>query len=126
MTGLHPNAFAWFLYGGSAVLYTAAVLRGELPPGGTGLLSKKNMRTTSSMITTHAVMLAVVIYSVHMAAELLPFLPDWLTIRVSGRWHMTLFGLLLLLTFPGVAELERRWLYVEAHESQSDSTENPG
>jgi len=126
MAPAHPILLAWFTYGGSAVLYSAFVLHGEFPLNGARILSKKNIRPITSMITMHAVILGILLYSVHMAVAVFPFLPNWLTIQVTGRGHVTLFELILILVFVCISQVERKWLYVEQEDSASGSTESPG
>lgn len=123
MRPMPTDLLPWFQYGGSALAYTAFVLRGELPPRGSGILSKRNKRPVTSMITMHVAMLAVLLYSVHMATAIFPFLPNWLTVQMSVRGHITLFELILVLTFAGIAELEHRWLYVEVEDAASASAD---
>ena len=118
MATVHPTLFAWLEYGGPAVMYTAFVLRGEFPLNGARILSRKNKRPITSVVTMHAIMVGILLYSVHMADAVLPRLPDWLTVIVSRRAHVTLFEFIFILVFMGIGELERRWLYVEAEEPE--------
>jgi hypothetical protein len=118
MITAHPVGFAWFLYGSAAIIYTSVVFRRKLPRRDASIFSARNARPLSSIFTLHLVMLAVLLYSVHMAVAVFPFLPDWLTIKV--RRGATLFEALFIMAFMGAAELERRWMFIEKSDGQSN------
>jgi hypothetical protein len=112
----------WFLYAGCAVFYTALVFRGEFPRKGAMILSERNGRSLSAILTIHGAFLAFLLLSIWDARSFYPALPDWLTDK-HGRGSN--FEFLFCVAVAGMHMIERRWLYVEAETAVADSGDSP-
>jgi hypothetical protein len=112
----------WFLYAGSAVFYSALVFRGEFPRKDGKILSERNARSLSAILTIHGAFLAFLLLSIWDTRSFYPALLDWLTDR-HGR--TSTFEFLFIIAVSGMHMIERRWLYVEAEATVSDSGDSP-
>jgi hypothetical protein len=112
----------WFLYAGSAVFYSALVFRGEFPRKDGEILSERNARPLSSILTIHGAFLAFLLFSIWWARSIYPALPDWLTDK-HGR--TSTFEFLFIVAAVGMHMIERRWLYVEAETAVADPGDSP-
>jgi hypothetical protein len=126
MTGDQQRFFPLFLYGGFAILYTALVFRGELPRKYARILSQRNARPRSSILTIHAAFVAFLLYSVHVGVSVFPTLPGWLTDTIRDRGApISTFEFLFVVAFVSIPFLERRWLYVERTSAAESEEELP-
>ena len=122
MNTVHPHVRVLLLYGGSTVLYTALVFRGELPLSGARILSRTNTRPLSNIVAMHIAMIGILVCSVYMAVGAFPYLPDWLTYTISSRGApISTFEFLFVLAFVGISMIERKFLYREAKDARTDS-----
>jgi hypothetical protein len=116
----------WFLYAGSAVVYSALVFRGEFPRKEGEILSERNARSLSAILTIHGAFLAFLLFSIWWARSIYPALPDWLTDTIRSRGGpISTFEFLFIVAAVGMHFIERRWLYVEAETAVADSGDSP-
>jgi hypothetical protein len=101
--------FSWWVYLGSALIYTALVFSGELSKEGPRIFSKANARSTQFIIAVHINFLILLLLLVKITCFFDPSFPDWMT-RNTGRGS-TFLDLFSILGMMLMGFLERRTLY---------------
>jgi len=113
--------FPWFLYIGSALLYTALTFRGEIPTKDAQILSKHNSRSAIEIITIHIVFLASLLFCIKFARLMQPKLPSWLMNPVATLGPpISMLQFLFIVAAVGMHFLERRLLFVPAETKAND------
>ena len=106
------------LYLGVGLIYSALAFRGELLRRGALIFSKQNVRPLSSILMIHLEFLTILWGLIWFYPHFEPLLPIWLTDdtfcqgRYYGRWF-SLLDCLEPFAMIGMAQIERRWMYVE-------------
>jgi hypothetical protein len=103
--------FSWWVYGGTAIVYTAFAFRGELPRQGALIFSKQNARSFSGIVTIHLAFLTILFALMRVVVYIYPGLPDWMTNTTFSNGARTVVDILFIVTMIALHYIERRWLY---------------
>ena len=85
------------------------------------IFSKRNARSTSTVICGHVTVLLILVMLAQMAFRFYPSLPDWLTDKVlPGRgFKHSCFELLCVVSVLAIGAAEKRWIYVDRGSDES-------
>lgn len=124
------QSFSLWIYLGVAVAYTALVFHGEFSKqDGPMILSKRNCRSISSIVSIHLGFLALLFLLMRCCILGFPYLPNWMTasfvLHGTDDSALDILYMLLMIVFY---RLERKYLYVDSAadgDGGNDAAETP-
>lgn len=109
--------FSWWVFLGAGLLFTANIFTGILWKNGPLVLSKRNAKPISSVLTIHAEFLVFLLVLMWGAPFLYPGLPGWMTDTFTARGTEVSTVDLVFIVLMGIMHLiERRWVYQEVED----------
>jgi hypothetical protein len=109
--------FSWWFFLGAGLLFTINIFTGILWKNGPLVLSKRNAKSTSSVLTIHAEFLLVLFVLMWGAPFLYPALPGWMTDTFYARGTTVSTVDVVFIVLMGIMHLiERRLIYQDAQD----------
>jgi len=107
--------FSWWVFLGAGLLFTAFIFTGIFWKNGPLVLSKRNAKPVSSVLTIHAEFLLVLFVLMWGAPFLYPALPGWMTDTFYARGTTVSTVDVVFIVLMAIMHLiERRWIYQDA------------
>lgn len=109
--------FSWWVFLGAGILFTVNIFTGILWKNGPLVLSKRNAKPVSAVLTIHAEFLLVLFVLMRGAPFLYPVLPGWMTDTFYARGTTVSTVDVVFIVLMGIMHLiERRWIYRAAED----------
>jgi hypothetical protein len=115
--------FAWWVYVCILAVYTGFALGFAYMDGSAPVFSKRNAKPVAAIVLAHGTFLAIVMAFLWFANYIRALLPNWIT-EETTHGTTSIYEIMFVVGFLGIAFAERRWIFVESCAGGSETGTN--